>query len=98
MSDSSGQLLKTKREEILRICATHGAKNVRIFGSFARDEPGPDSDVDFLVDVGLEHSRWFPGGLLVDLEELLGRRVHIVEPGGLHRDLRDRVLNEAIPL
>ena len=84
------------REEILRICRKHGATNIRVFGSFARGEAGPGSDVDFLVDVDPEHSAFFPGGLLMDLEELLGRQVDIVEPGGLHWYIRDRVLEEAV--
>lgn len=44
--------LKIKREEILRVAARHGAYNVRIFGSAARSEAGPGSDVDFVVDLG----------------------------------------------
>ena len=92
------QFLATNREEILRICAKHGARNVRVFGSFARGEAGPDSDVDFLVDVGPEHTPWFPGGLLMDLQDLLGRRVDIAEPDGLHWYIREKVLKEAVPL
>ena len=92
------QVLAHKREEILRICVKHGAKNVRVFGSFARGEAGPKSDVDLLVDVGPEHTPWFPGGLIVDLEDLLGRNVDIVEPEALHWYIRDRVLKEAMPL
>lgn len=90
--------LEANRAEILRICYQHGARNVRVFGSFARGEAGSGSDVDFLVDVGPEHSAFFPGGLLMDLEELLGRQVDIVEPGGLHWYIRDRVLEEAVSL
>jgi len=92
------QFLATNREEILRICAKHGARNVRVFGSFARGEAGADSDVDFLVDVGPEHTPWFPGGLLMDLQDLLGRRVDIAEPDGLHWYIREKVLKEAVPL
>ncbi len=90
--------LEANREEILRICCKHGARNVRVFGSFARGEAGPGSDVDFLVDVGPEHSAFSPGGLLMDLEELLDRQVDIVEPEGLHWYIRDRVLDEAVSL
>ena len=92
------QLLAANREEILRICAKHGARKVRVFGSFARGEAGPDSDVDFLVEVGPEHTPWFPGGLLMDLQDLLGRRVDIAEPDGLHWYIREKVLKEAVPL
>jgi predicted nucleotidyltransferase len=93
-----GQLVKEKREEILSIAAKHGAYNVRIFGSVARGDAGPESDVDFLVDVGQEHSSWFPAGLIADLEDLLGRKVDVAEPEGLHWYIRQRVLKEAMPL
>lgn len=92
------RLLQEKREDILRIAEKHGASNVRVFGSVARGEAGPDSDVDFLIDVGPVHSPWFPGGLIVDLENLLGRRVDIAEPETLHWFIRDQVLSEARPL
>jgi hypothetical protein len=92
------ELLKEKREEIIRIAAQHGAYNVRVFGSVARGEANPDSDIDFLIDVGVNHSRWFPGGLLADLEDLLGYKVDIVTENGLHRLIRERVLKEAVPL
>jgi hypothetical protein len=92
------ELLKEKREEILRIAAQHGAYNVRVFGSVARGEASAESDIDFLIDVGVNHSRWFPGGLLADLEDLLGCKVDIVTENGLHRLIRERVLKEAVPL
>lgn len=92
------QLLKDKREEILQIALRHGAKNIRLFGSVARGEAGESSDIDILIEVGENPSPWFPGGLIADLEELLGRRVHIVTVGALHSYIRDRVLQEAVPL
>ena len=95
---ATDKLLLDNRREILRLCAKHGAKNVRVFGSFARGEAGLESDVDFLVDVADEHSPFFPGGLLMDLQDLLGRRVDIVEPEGLYWYIRDNVLKEAVPL
>ena len=87
-----------KRDRILQIAARHGAHNVRVFGSTARGEAGPESDVDFLVDVGPTLSPWFPAGLVLDLEELLGREVDVVTEGALHWYIRDRILQEAIPL
>jgi hypothetical protein len=90
--------LADKREGMLRICAKHGARNIRVFGSFARGEAGPDSDIDLLVDVEPVHTPWFPGGLLADLEEYLGRNVDIVEPESLHWYIRDQILEEAVPL
>jgi predicted nucleotidyltransferase len=92
------EILKQKREEILRIAARHGAYNVRVFGSVARGNARPDSDVDLLVDVGPNRSFFFPGGLIFDLEQLLGRRVEVAEPAGLHSYLRERVLREAVTL
>jgi hypothetical protein len=64
----------------------------------AGGEARPDSDIDLLVDVGPRHSSFFPGGLVVDLEELLGRRADVVKPEGLHWYVRDQILKEAVPL
>lgn len=91
-------LVRQKRNEILRIAERHGAYNVRVFGSVARGEAGPDSDVDLLIDAGEKVSPWFPGGLVNDLEELLGRRVDVVEEVALRPELRQYVLREAKPL
>jgi len=91
-------LLKTRRKEILQIAARHGVKSIRVFGSTARGESNPESDVDFLVEVGPVHSPWFPAGLIADLEELLGLRVDVVTKNALHWYIRDRVLAEAHPL
>jgi len=92
------QLLREKRDEIQSIAAKHGARNVRIFGSVARGEAGADSDIDLLVDTGPETSSWFPAGLVLDLEGILGCKVEVVTEKGLNPYLRDRVLREAIPL
>jgi predicted nucleotidyltransferase len=94
----TAQLIRLKRDDILDIAAKHGARNVRVFGSVARGEARPGSDVDFLVDVGAVTSSWFPGGLIVDLEALLGKRVEVVTERGLHPLLRDSILREAIPV
>jgi predicted nucleotidyltransferase len=86
-----------KRDEILRIAAAHGVRSIRIFGSVARGDANPESDIDLLVEVGPTTSSWFPAGLILDLEELLGRPVEVVTERGLNPYLRDRVLREAIP-
>ncbi len=91
-------VLKNKRDDIRRIAARHGAYNIRIFGSVARGEARPDSDIDFLVDVGPGRSAFFPAGLLVDLEELLGCKVDVLTENALHWYIRDRILKEAQPL
>ena len=92
------QLLGEKRDDIKRIAARHGAYNIRVFGSVARGEAGPESDIDILIDVGPTTSSWFPAGLILDLEDLLGRRVEVITEKALNPELRDHVLREAIPL
>lgn len=90
-------ILGDKRNEILALAQQHGVYNVRVFGSVARGEAAADSDVDFLVD-GLENASWGGGRLLMDLQDLLGRRVDLVSEADLHRLIRDQVLQEAQPL
>jgi uncharacterized protein len=90
------QLLREKREDILTIMARHGAFNVRVFGSVSRCEDTENSDIDLLVDYDLQRvSAWFPGGLLMDLQDLLNRKVDIVTEQGLSHFIKDRVLAEA---
>jgi len=93
-----GALLKEKREDILRIAAKHGARNVRVFGSVVRGEARPDSDVDFLVDMEPGRSLLDMGGLLMDLRDALGQEVDVVTERGLKTRIRERVLKEAMPL
>lgn len=90
--------LREKRQDIVRLALKHGVKAISVFGSAARGEAGPDSDVDFLVEVEGPTPPWFPGGLVADLEELLGRPVDVVEADALREPLRQRVLKEALPL
>jgi hypothetical protein len=91
-------LLTDKRDDVLRIAAKHGAFNVRVFGSVARGEATPDSDIDLLIEKGPTTTPWFPAGLVLELEESLGRRVDVVTEKALNPHLRDRVLREAVPL
>ena len=91
--------LRERREEILQIAARHGALNVRVFGSVVRGEETPDSDIDFLIDYDLEKTTpWFPGGLVMDLQDLLGRKVDVLTEKGISPLIRERVLAEAKPL
>lgn len=92
------QLLEVRREEILRIAARYGARNVRVFGSAARGDDGPDSDVDLLVEFEQEHSLLDRIGLIQDLEDLLGRKVQVATEDTLHWYIRDRVIAQAVPL
>ena len=91
-------ILREKREEILRIAEKHGARNVRVFGSVAHGQATEASDIDLLVDTAEQTSPWFPAGLAAELEELLGQRVDVVTPDGLYWLLRRRILKEARPL
>ena len=86
------------RAEILEIAQKHGVTSVKVFGSSATGAAGPGSDLDLLVQAGDKVSPWFPGGLVTDLEKLLGRKVDVAEPESLHWYIRDRVLKEAVPL
>lgn len=95
---NSLSLLKQKRQEILALAAKHGAYDVRVFGSVARGEDRPESDIDLLVKRHTKISRWFPSGLILDLEKLLGRRVEVITDNGLNPLLREHVLKEAILL
>lgn len=94
----SKEVIHHKREEIRRIAAEHGAVNIRIFGSVARGEERLDSDLDLLIDVGPKTSSWFPAGLILDLEKLLGCQVEIVTEKSLNPLFRDQVLREAIQI
>jgi predicted nucleotidyltransferase len=91
--------LKERREAILQLAAKHGAFNVRVFGSVARGEADAHSDIDFLVDYSLEQvTPWFPAGLILDLEALLARKIDVATEAALKARIRDRVLDEAVPL
>ena len=90
------ELLREIRSEILAVVARHGASNVRIYGSVARGEAGPDSDIDLLVDMGDGRSLMDLAGLHLELEDLIGFHVEIgtdVRPR-----LRERVHAEAVAL
>ena len=92
-------LLADQREQILAIADRHGAYNVRVFGSVARGEASIDSDVDFLIDYQLEKiTPWFPAGLMLDLEELLDRKVDVATVDMLKERMKDRILQEAVVL
>jgi uncharacterized protein len=90
--------LVKNRQKILALSALHGAHNVRVFGSVARGEEGPKSDLDLLVDLDPGRNYLDLGHLLVDLQDLLGCQVDVVPSGDLHWFIRDRILQEAVPL
>jgi predicted nucleotidyltransferase len=91
-------LIKSKRDEILALAARHGGRNVRVFGSVARGEAGPESDIDLLVTLESSCTLLDQIALWQDLEDLLGRKVDVVTESALHRLIGDQVLEEAVPL
>ena len=92
------KLLKDKREDILRIAAKYGAHNVRIFGSVARGEADDKSDIDVLVELEPGRSLLDHAALQLELEKLLGCKVDVATERSLRPRIRDRVLQEALPL
>jgi len=92
------ELLRERRAEIEKVAAKHGAFDIRVFGSVVRGEERGDSDIDLLIKTGEKTSPWFPGGLVADLEEILGRSVEVVTENGLNPLIRERVMKEATPL
>jgi predicted nucleotidyltransferase len=91
-------VITTKRAAILDLATKHGARRIRVFGSVARGDARPDSDLDLLVAMDDGRSLLDLIGLGQDLEELLGRKVDVVSESGLSVHVRDRVLAEAVTL
>ena len=91
-------LIEDHRVEILALAERHGLRNVRVFGSMACGDADDSSDVDLLVSLPPDRTGLALGGLLMDVQELLHRRVEVVTEGGLHPEVRDRVLEESQPL
>ena len=90
--------LRARRNEILKLAEQHGAYNVRVFGSVARGEAAPDSDIDFLVDVKPETSIFELVGLWLDLKDLLEREVSLSTDEGLEGRFKSNVERDAVPL
>jgi predicted nucleotidyltransferase len=92
------EIRASRRDQILRLAARRGARNVRVFGSAARGDSDEHSDVDFLVEMEPGRTLFDLSGLLADLEALLQSRVDAVTEKGLRPRIRERVLGEAVPL
>lgn len=90
--------IEQRRAEILALAERHGVRGVRVFGSMARGDADDSSDVDLLVSLPPERTGLALGGLLMDSQDLLRRRVDVVIEASLHSAFRDRVLDEAQPL
>lgn len=91
--------LRARRHEILTLAARYGAYNVRVFGSVARGDTHPASDVDLLVSFAAGTSLFELSGFWQDIQELLGVAVDVVEDhAGLRSGFRQRIIKEAVPL
>jgi len=87
-----------RREEILRLARQRGAHSLRVFGSVARNEADENSDLDLLVSWEPGRSLMDHAGLVQDLQDLLGMKVHVGTEKSLHWYVRERILREATPL
>jgi predicted nucleotidyltransferase len=94
----TADLLQEKREAILGVAAAHGARDVRVFGSWARGDARPDSDIDLLVRLDPGRSLLDLVAIKQDLEDLLGCRIDVVTEAGVSPYIRERVLSEAVRL
>lgn len=94
----TSETIRQKRDEILEIASRYGARDVRIVGSVARGDVTRESDLDLIVRFEPGRSLFDHGGLIVDLEELLGVKVDVISERGMRDRFRDRVLKEAVPL
>lgn len=92
------ETLRQRREEILTIARRYGAREIRIFGSVARNEAGPDSDIDLVVEFEPGTSLLDHGGLIMDLQDALGCKVDVISARGMQDRLRSRVEAEAVAL
>jgi hypothetical protein len=95
---SIADVIKEKRAEILRIAAKYGAHNIRVFGSVARGEAGPESDLDLLVQLEPGVTLLKQAAMVRELEALLGCTIDVVSERGLKPRIRERVLKEAVPI
>ncbi|SDX75870.1 hypothetical protein SAMN05421644_11225 [Allochromatium warmingii] len=91
-------LIEQNRAQIRLLAAKRGIRNVRLFGSMARNTASQNSDVDLLVELEDGRSGLALGGFLQDVSELLGKKVDIVTEQSLHRKIREQVLKEAVPV
>ena len=89
-------VIRQRRDKIMQLADKYGAKNIRIFGSFARGDNNSESDADFLVN--MEGSLLRRIAFIQDLEDLLGRKVDVVTEKSVHWYVREKIMKEAVPL
>lgn len=88
-------IVEKNRQQILKLAKKNGIRNVRVFGSMARNEAKPDSDLDLLVELAEGSTGFALGGFLHDVSNLVQRKVDVVTEKSLHPSLREKVLHEA---
>ena len=91
-------LIECHRMQLRSLASQYGLTSIRVFGSMALDDANNLSDVDFLVEGAGPLSGFSLGALLMDAQDLLGRKVDIVTVNSLHPLMRDRVLRESLPI
>ena len=92
------QIIREKRDAMLEIARRYGAHDIRVFGSVARGDAAENSDLDLIVRFEPGRSLFDHGGLIMDLQDLLGVRVDVVSEGGMRERFRNHVMKEVIPL
>lgn len=90
--------MESKKQDIFATAARYGTYNVCVFGSVARGNDDENSDIDFLVELEPGRSLLDLGGLLIELQELLGCSVDIITVNGLKERIREQVLKEVVSL
>jgi uncharacterized protein len=91
-------LPRLRRNDIVRVAARYGARNIRVFGSAARGDFSPSSDLDLLVDLDPDRTLMDLGGLLMELQEMLQVRVDVATEAMLRPKVRQRALADAVAL
>ena len=91
-------LVHEHRDEIVAIVEAHNASNPRLFGSVARGDAGPESDIDILIDPGRPFGYLALGGISVQLEELLGHKVDVIPSRTIRPEVRANIMRDLVPL
>ena len=92
------EFIGSKRTQIMVIAKKYGVTNVRVFGSVAEGTADENSDIDFLVDLEEGRTLFDLGGLLMDLQDLLQRKIDVVTTTGLRERIKEDVLKQAVYL
>ena len=98
LSGPLGRVVRQRRRELVAAAAGHGVSNLRVFGSVARGQDGPDSDVDLLADLPPDLGLFGLGRVQAELEAILGARVDLVPATDLKPEIRVRVEGEVVAL